>query len=464
MKPPRAPKLDERRGAEFETELQERARAWIPEWGLADGDRDFGRALLEIAARFNSEVAEHLDNVGEKMRRGFLDWLAVRGEAARPSRMPVAFKLADAAQEAVLARGPVRMQVDAEGTPVVFETEKDLRVVPGQLDVVVGVDANKDEFFLPPPGLSDLLPLEPAPTQWVLKSFVSAGATKLQLDPDSGLAPEMIVEAAGRQYRIVKVDNEIVTIEPGLAAELPQSSIVRKVTAFAPFDGIAINRQEHALYLGHMEVLNIEAAATIEIVGATTLRTGVTWQYWGKADGNDEDDWRLLTLAASQQADAVVLEKQKGAVEPLPIDGKDQPLDPRVHQDRRRARTSLYFRRIRSNSGSIANEKRSHVLRIVRPRRLHRPRKGWRTRPRLFSTACFSRLERNRGSSTRSTSEVRRPFRKRAQTSSCASRWRIERFPLSQPCAKDRLRTGCSPASQRTGPCICCRSIPRRER
>ena len=88
MKAPPAPKLDKRRADEFAAELQERARAWIPEWGLADGERDFGRALLKIAARFNSEVAERLDKTGEKMRRGFLDWLAVRGEAARPSRMP----------------------------------------------------------------------------------------------------------------------------------------------------------------------------------------------------------------------------------------------------------------------------------------------------------------------------------------------------------------------------------------
>lgn len=125
MKAPRAPGLDERRAAEFSAELQERARAWIPSWGLTDAEHDFGRALLEIAARFNSEVAERFDDVGEKMRRGFLDWLGVRGEAARPARMPVVFKLADTARQGVLASAPVRMQADAGGTPVVFETEKD---------------------------------------------------------------------------------------------------------------------------------------------------------------------------------------------------------------------------------------------------------------------------------------------------------------------------------------------------
>lgn len=321
MRKPQAPKLDERRAPEFSAELQERARAWIPEWGLADGERDFGRALLEIAARFNSEVAERLDGAGEKMRRGFLDWLAVRREAARPARMPVVFKLADTAQEAVLASAPVRMQADADGTPVVFETEMDVRIVPGRLDVVVGVDADQDAFYLPPPGLSDLNPPEPLPTQWRLKSFAAAGATKLQLDPETGLADEMIIEAGGAQYRIDHVDNAIVTIDPALDSDLAESTTVRKVVSFAPFGSAARNRQEHALYLGHMDILNIKAAATIDVVGASALGSGITWQYWGKVDGGDEEDWRPLTMAPpnEQRPGAVVLKKPKGEISPHKI-------------------------------------------------------------------------------------------------------------------------------------------------
>ncbi len=326
MRTPRAPRLDQRRTPDFSVELRERARAWIPSWGLADGERDFGRALLEVAARFSSEVAERLDGAGEKMRRGFLDWLGVRGEAARPARVPVVFKLADAAREGVLASAPVRMQADAGGVSVVLETEKDVRVVPGRLTVVVGVDGEADAFYLSPPGLSDLKPLEPLPVQWQLKSFAAAGATKLQLDPELGLAAGMIVEAAGQQYRIVQADKEIVTIEPPLTSELPGQTVVRKVTAFAPFDGPAHNRQEHALYLGHMELLNIEAAATIEIVGAQALRESVAWQYWGKVDPDEEVGWQTLTLADEadqrKRPDAVVLTKPKGAIEPREIGGK----------------------------------------------------------------------------------------------------------------------------------------------
>jgi hypothetical protein len=292
----------------------------MPTWAFADVEGDFGRALLEIAARFNSEVAERLDGGGEKLRRGFLDWLGVQGEAARPARMPVVFKLADAAQEPVFASPPVRMQVEVDGTSVVFEaeTETDIRLVPGRLDIIVGVDADKDAIYFPPPGLSDLKPFEQLPTQWQLKSFASAGAVKLQLEPAAGFSKGMTIEAGGRHYRIDEIDNGIVTIDPPLEADL-EISEVRKVETFAPFDGITRDRQEHALYIGHNDLLNIEAAATIDVVGAGSLVDGVKWQYWGKSEKSDEPGWQNLEIVENPKSDALYLKKPIGAVEPRKI-------------------------------------------------------------------------------------------------------------------------------------------------
>jgi hypothetical protein len=321
MKAPQAPRLETRRTREFSAELQERARAWIPAWEVTDAEGDFGRAVLEIAARFNSEVAERFDRAGEKMRRGFLDWLAVPREAARPSRMPVVFKLTDAARVPVLAEAPVRMQADAAGTPVVFETEDDVRVIPGTLDIVVGVDADDDALYLPPPGLSDLKPLKPMPTQWLTKSFASAGAEKIQLDPDVGLVKDMLIRAGGQEYRIVKVDKDLVQIDPPLVTALPKGSLVSKVTTFSPFGGEARNWQEHVLYLGDPELLNIEAAATIEVAGALALREGFKWEYWGKRDPDAEVRWQ--PLKATQAGNAIALDKPKGAVELKEIGGKN---------------------------------------------------------------------------------------------------------------------------------------------
>lgn len=307
----KTPSIEKRRQKEFESELLARAHAWIPQWALTDDEPDFGRALLRIAARFSSEVAERLDRGGEKTQRGFLDWLAVRGKAARPARMPVVLKLADTAPDPVFAAAPVRMQADTDDAPVFFETENDLCLLPGQLPGIVACDGASDEIYLPPPGLSDLTPLEPLPTEWRLKSFAASGAKKLQLDPDTGLALDMIIEAAGKQYKIVEVEKDIVTIDPPLEAGVDEGQVVNKVTTFAPFDGSAHNWQEHALYFGDTDLLNIEAEADIEVAGAKGVGSEVTWQYWA----GDDKGWQPLTLAETQPSDGVVLKKPKGAIE-----------------------------------------------------------------------------------------------------------------------------------------------------
>jgi hypothetical protein len=326
LRPPRPPELEPRRTAEFSAELRERAQAWITDWELSDGEQDFGRALLEIAARFNSEVAERLNRVGEKMQKGFLDWLAVRGKAARPARVPIVFAMAEAAQEALLASAPVRLQADANGVPVVFETEQDVRIVPGRVAAVVAVDAEQDAYYTPPPGLSDLKPLEPLPTQWTLKSFASQGSDILQLEPAAGLSQGLIINAGEKHYKITKVDGNLVTVEPKLDASLTtDGGVLSKVTSISPFEGIARNQQEHALYIGDEELLNIESDATIEVIGAQGLKAEVRWEYWGKSEKNEDvPDWQEFIpndATSNASSDRIVLTKRKGSIESLDFHG-----------------------------------------------------------------------------------------------------------------------------------------------
>lgn len=323
MKAPQAPRLEKRRTADFSRELRERTQAWIPSWDTTDGQGDFGLALLDITARFSSEVAERLDRTGGKMRAGLLDWLGVRGKAARPARMPVVFKLSDSARETVPAPAPIRLQVDAGGTPVIFETETSLDLVPARLEVVAAVDPANDAYYLPPPDLSSLAAVDHLPTQWKLKNFAPAKATTLQLSPELGLAAGIILEANSKQYRIESSDKDLVTINPALAASLDAGVTVSKVIAFSPFDGGAHNRQAHELYLGDSDLLNVEAAAKIAVVGAAALRADISWQYWGKK-GTGEAGWQDLTVASSKDQtvpDALVLSKPSGSIDPKEIAG-----------------------------------------------------------------------------------------------------------------------------------------------
>lgn len=321
MKPPNPPRFETRRAKELETELFERARAWIPSWSADEDDRDFGHALLKIAARFGSEVAERLDRAGEKLRLGFLDWLAVPTAAARPARLPVVFKLTDRAREAKPAASSTRLQVEAAGISVILETETELLLLPRGLQVLVGVDGAADAFFLPPPGLSSLVPLEPLPTQWQLKSFASNGATKLQLDPVLGLVAGMLIELGGQQYKVMQVNKDIVALDPPLSADFVERSVATKVTAFMPYDDQARSAQGHALYLGHTELFDIESAATIEILGEKSL-ANMSWHYSGRRSPDGPVEWLELPLAGStEQADSVgvVLKKPKDKVEMLEL-------------------------------------------------------------------------------------------------------------------------------------------------
>ncbi|BAB52830.1 mlr6562 [Mesorhizobium japonicum MAFF 303099] len=188
---------------------------------------------------------------------------------------------------------------------------------------MVGVDPVNDEFFLPPPGLTSLEPLEPSPTRWLIKNFAAPRTSELQFDPGLGLDEDMLVEIAGSQYRISNPRGDLATIQPavppgdGFASGTP----VGKVEAFRPFDG-ARNQQDHILYLGHAELLNVEAEANIEVSGLAALEDGVAWEYWGKdarADPTDADPrWRPLE-PPSAAGDKLVLTKQKGAVEPTKV-------------------------------------------------------------------------------------------------------------------------------------------------
>jgi hypothetical protein len=323
MKPQRAPRLESRRAADFERELITRARTWLPSWSLDEGQADFGMALLKIAARFNSEVAERLDVAGEKMALGFLDWLGVQGAAARSARLPVVLKMTDSAREPVLAQQPVKLQVDVpDAETVTFETESDLQVIPGQLAAIVAADPAKDAYYLPPPGLSSLAPADQLPTAWKLKNFAAPKSKTLQLDPGLGLAPDMLIEIAGNQYKIVQAKDDLVTIDP----EVPpgdgfdEGTPVAKVEAFRPFDG-ARNLQEHILYIGDPDVLNVEAEARIEVIGLQAPKEAA-WEYWGKSEPEDPLDadprWRGLEpeeVQAGPGPAPLILQKPKGSVE-----------------------------------------------------------------------------------------------------------------------------------------------------
>jgi hypothetical protein len=239
----------------------------------------------------------------------------------------VAFRLA-ATAEAVDVEARTRLQAAVDDASVMFESQTPLRLVPGVIEQIVAVDPAKDAYYLAPPGLSSLDPVDPAPTRWTLKSFAAPGSAMLQVDPGQGLEPGVVVEVGGSaQFRIVAAKGDLVTIEPSLPAGdgFAEGTVVNKVTTFVPFGGTARNWQSHVVYLGDKELLNVETAAYIDIVGGDVLGTGATWEYWGKNPDIDRDKvawWALPPdLSLTPPSGVVATRKPAGSMEIAKVGG-----------------------------------------------------------------------------------------------------------------------------------------------
>ena len=325
------PRLETRRRQQLRAELLERARVWLRDWKPRDDRADFAAALFDVAARLSSEVTERLDRVPEKTFRGFLDWLGVRGVSGHPARMPVVFTLAPGS-EATLVGAGVQLQASAVDPPVVFETEKPLMLIPGALAALVAADPAGDAFYLPPATLLSVEPPKPSPTEWRVKARAAAGSTRIQLEPEVGLElkPTLLHQPTAQQYRVVSAEGDIAVLDRPLAAPgLDPAERLVRLTAFDPFRvndageaaATETNLQEHALYIGSENGLNIEVPAAIEIVNGAGIPGDATWSYWGKASPSDEPSWLPFSETVLDKG-RFFLWKPAGAIEVTKVDDR----------------------------------------------------------------------------------------------------------------------------------------------
>ncbi len=302
------PRIDPRRTDALYAELLARSQSWIPRWQPAGKDSDFGHALLRIAARIESEVTERLDRTPAKMALGLLDWLGITRRAGHAAKMPVVFRMTNEATESVLALKRTRLRVNAGETTVSFETIDDVRLIPSPITQLVAVDPDKDAIYYPP---SEVLSLEPpiqGPSEWTVKSLASADKFTLQLTPPLGLQKDILLEVGKLEYRIsADPQGDLVTVMPAIGSVNPGSGldsvgigvaveagmIVKKVSEFSPFEGVSRNLQEHILYIGDDDALNLSSPASIALKGGAALKE-LTWEYWGKRGDSQNPGWNIL--------------------------------------------------------------------------------------------------------------------------------------------------------------------------
>lgn len=314
--------------SELRAALVRRLALWIPELRAKGGAEDVARAIVAIAARLETEVAQRLVRVPEKTFRGFLHWLGITGRSANAAQVPVVFSLAGGA-EPVLAEPPIRLQAIAEGTPVVLEVAEALRLVPARLVAVIGADPARDAFFGPFPGLSPSAAPRPAAIEWRLRSAAPALSTTVQLDPPTAFdADTVLMDAAGNRYRVTGAADGLVSIEPaigtiaGAASASPEGlaagARLTRALVFDPFAPTERDRQRHALYLGSRAGLDIRLPAVLELIGGAPL-AGCEWHLWGRTETVADPGWIRLEVAGVDGR--LFLAKPAAVVEPTRIGG-----------------------------------------------------------------------------------------------------------------------------------------------
>jgi len=318
------PAFDPRRAAALLAELERRAVATLAGDGRARAVGQVAGAMLGIAARIGEEVTRRLDSTPAKQEDNFFTAMGLGRDPARPSRVPVAFKLADPAPADIAAPSGTRLAAESDGPPIMFETERGIDLAPGSISALAAVDAAGDSIFLSPGGVAGGELPRPALVRRSVRGGAAAGATRLQISPASGIEAGAVLSLgageAAREYRVTAVEGELLTVEPPLESALASGDPAVTVGDFVPFGRTSRNRQLHALYLGHRTLLDVPSKLSITVTGAP-LPAETEWSWWGKAGEDSPPAWQ--PLVPEKAGGRLQLGKEKGKPLQKEIGGKE---------------------------------------------------------------------------------------------------------------------------------------------
>ncbi len=310
-----APKIDKRDCEDLLKQIYELAPFYVPEWKVT-GDGDSGAALANIFAQMLDGVVKRLNQVPDKNLTAFLNMLGVKLLPAQQARVPVTFTLSEGTAEPVLI--PNKTQVAAKpadgGDPVVFETERNMLATPAKLIDIYSINIKQDGVFEAPANVLTAESVSPFTASIALQA--ETGETQLFLDDCSGLAEGDILkitgtdESSGQEkveyVAVAKVSEGSIEITDPIQVSCPTGTAVDKVTVFKLFEGK--NLQEHTIYFGYTNLLNIENPVEIELT-LSGWDSGLTnpelakWEYYGEREntaGDKTEGWYSLAVAQHQ--------------------------------------------------------------------------------------------------------------------------------------------------------------------
>jgi hypothetical protein len=134
------PKLDDKTFAELVEEAKALIPVYAPEQWTDHNIHDPGITFIELLAWLIEMQIYRLDQVTEKNKRKFLRLLGIRPKPATAAKADVTFSLPPDYTESILVHKGTKVaakDVEETGESIVFETVRDINVVPVKLECVI---------------------------------------------------------------------------------------------------------------------------------------------------------------------------------------------------------------------------------------------------------------------------------------------------------------------------------------
>ena len=318
------PSTDPRRWAALRAYLGRLAPALTPDWAPTGDRDDFGSALLEIAARLAEETTWRLDRTAQRDAMAFFDFLGLPPTPPRAATGILVMALAEKHADPVSAAARTQVVVDSD---VTFETQEELRVVPGGIGALLAVDPATDRIEQAPAQVSSTAPPTVQPGSYQVLTFAASGSPILQLSPAVGLTAGDMLRVGGSAYRVATVEKTgLVTLQDPLEAPVAAGDTVTKIVSLEAFN--LRDLQRHGFMIGHKELFSLDQRAVISVSLAPSglarelSRLDIAYSMYGKRVGEDQPGWHDLDLLGTKGQQIELAKSWLGATDEFLLSGQ----------------------------------------------------------------------------------------------------------------------------------------------
>ncbi len=355
---PAYPKVDGRRVSDLRSDLLRDIAALAPDWRAVSAETGADRAIVEIAARLAEEATRRLDQTPQRDALAFLELFDVAPPRPSAARGVSVFALKEDNPGPVTAAARTGLEIATiSGEAAKFETAEDILIQPTRIGLIATSDPSTDRLEVAPAQVSSFDPdLTPRPA-YGLATSAGPGATVISIEPPIGILPGDLlrVERIGAEPVFLEVetfseDGLATLVTPVGETGLPVAMIagIERMTRLDAFS--MPDQQEHGLYIGDADLLNVNEPATITLrfdpapIAALLGPNSVEFELWGtrEAPGKAEDAprWhRLVPLAGGAGQDIRLYKSWVGPADELDLGEKKarfirvRPKDPIVPTD-----------------------------------------------------------------------------------------------------------------------------------